>query len=157
MPLLAAYARQLQPKRYVFLHVAPGKQTFVLKDHPALSARSLHFFPFQLNGAMLIWHKPGNQIQQRGFPAPGRAKHNQQLTALQRQVDVLQGRFATVISRQICNSQHRSPLISQSDRSRTGCSPPPPPALCPALSGTWRYRQSLCLPARSAVVPAGQA
>ena len=88
-PLFTMDARKLQPKRHVFLHVAPGKQAFILEDHAALGAGALHLFAFQLNGAMLIRDKPGDEIQQRGFSAPGRAQHHQQLTAVQRQVDVL--------------------------------------------------------------------
>ncbi len=82
-------ARKLQPKRHVFLHVAPREQAFILEDHAALGAGALHLFAFQLNGAMLIRDKPGDEIQQGGFSAPGRAQHHQQLTAVQRQVDVL--------------------------------------------------------------------
>jgi hypothetical protein len=60
---------------------------------------------------MLIRDKSGNQIQQRGFSAPGRAQHHQQLTAVQRQVDILQRRFTAVIGVQICNIQHGASLF----------------------------------------------
>ena len=63
-------SRQLQAKSDVILHVAPGQQPFVLKDDAALRTRPIDPFARQLDRAVLIRQKTGDQIQQRGFPTP---------------------------------------------------------------------------------------
>ena len=101
---------QLQPERDVILHVAPRQQPFVLKHHAAIGARPFNPLAFKGDAAVLIRHESGNQVQQRGFTAARRSKDHQQFTAVQRQVDIRQRRFAAVVGKEMRDLQHRDLL-----------------------------------------------